>query len=512
MTELLILMGIGLLGYALIPDTPEDLENIDEAQQGAETDDILTGSAANDALSGNGGNDLLGGAAGDDVLYGKEGADSLLGGDGNDTIRGASGADSVSGGAGNDQAYLDSGSDIYNDLSASGGNDTVEGGSDSDYIFSGAGNDSLYGGSGNDVILDPAGRNTLSGGDAWDTLFGLDTIEGSADLLLGGQGNDWILGDDGDTLTGGTETDRFITVEQDFPQRAVTITDFNQTEGDKLWLSYDEDVAPPTYTLAAQTGGTLLTASNGVSVFIAGLAPDAISASNIVVSAIDPFFGRLPADLLESLSAASTEIGTAGNDLIEAADFTVEMFGRAGNDTLIGGAGNDSLHGEAGNDSLSGGAGDDILYATEGSDTLIGGAGNDTVQGLGTNLVATGGAGDDILVLRPLETAIATGGAGADHFSALRVDASVGESGVTMVTDYTAEDTLSIATRLGATGSTHPPVTFSETALGVTVSVSGEATMVLQGKTLAELAGTQIVQMSYLANGTALTPRTLTIA
>ncbi len=61
------------------------------------------------------------------------------------------------------------------------------------------------------------------------------------------------------------------------------------------------------------------------------------------------------------------------------------MFGRAGNDTLIGGTADDSLIGGSGNDILAGGAGDDwASYFDDGND----GAGPIT-QGINANL-ATG--------------------------------------------------------------------------------------------------------------------------
>src|SRR4051812_27099274 len=70
--------------------------------------------------------------------------------------------------------------------------------------------------------------------------------------------------------------------------------------------------------------------------------------------------------------------GTAANDTISVDESNgampaVQLFGGAGNDTLIGGSGNDELFGGAGNDILEGKGGDDLLFGGAGNDTLIGG-------------------------------------------------------------------------------------------------------------------------------------------
>ncbi len=86
------------------------------------------------------------------------------------------------------------------------------------------------------------------------------------------------------------------------------------------------------------------------------------------------------------------------------ANYSLELWGGAGDDTLtgslnadrlFGGAGNDVLRGGSGNDLLDGGEGDDQLYGEAGADTLFGDAGNDRMYGGdgGDNLV--GGSGDD---------------------------------------------------------------------------------------------------------------------
>ena len=97
-------------------------------------------------------------------------------------------------------------------------------------------------------------------------------------------------------------------------------------------------------------------------------------------------------------SDGGSATGSAGND---------SLFGRQGNDTLIGLAGNDSLDGGDGNDILNAGAGNDTLDGGDGNDILNAGAGNDTLDGGDGNDVLEGGQGADIL----------GGGAGVDAVS-----------------------------------------------------------------------------------------------
>jgi Ca2+-binding RTX toxin-like protein len=85
------------------------------------------------------------------------------------------------------------------------------------------------------------------------------------------------------------------------------------------------------------------------------------------------------------------------------------MFGRDGNDVLIGGAADDQLHGGRGDDVLLGGAGNDTLVGGEGADVFrwsLADAGSnaasraiDTIKDFD---VAAPAAGGDVLDLRDL--------------------------------------------------------------------------------------------------------------
>ncbi|WP_428424138.1 calcium-binding protein [Pararhizobium sp.] len=87
--------------------------------------------------------------------------------------------------------------------------------------------------------------------------------------------------------------------------------------------------------------------------------------------------------------------GKAGNDSLIGGDLNDQILGGTGNDTLDGGSGYDTLYGDDGNDTLfgdggadylSGGAGDDVLNGGDGADTLLSSSGND---------ILVGGSGDD---------------------------------------------------------------------------------------------------------------------
>lgn len=208
-----------------------------EELAGTVLNDILLGGAGRDTIEGLGGNDVIAGEVGNDVLTGDAGTDVVLGGAGNDRVDGATGQDLLIGGAGNDT------------LTGGPGNDLLIGSSGSDLLRGDEGNDTLIGVEFDRIAPDLASsaaqlRTELSGG------FGnavtdeqLDRVtnavrSGSAaergpDQLQGDAGNDLLLGDDGDTLSGGIGDDDFgiayrpgeaLTTLTDFDHRTETLT------------------------------------------------------------------------------------------------------------------------------------------------------------------------------------------------------------------------------------------------------------------------------------------------
>jgi hypothetical protein len=114
----------------------------------------------------------------------------------------------------------------------------------------------------------------------------------------------------------------------------------------------------------------------------------------------------------------------------------IEVFGKAGNDTISagsgiknvffdGGAGNDNLTGGPENDRVNGGDGDDIIHGARGNDIVDGGAGNDQLFGDDGNDKLIGAAGADVF----------NGGAGTDT-----ADYSKYKAALTITIDNNAND------------------------------------------------------------------------
>lgn len=143
----------------------------------------------------------------------------------------------------------------------------------------------------------------------------------------------------------------------------------------------------------------------------------------------------------EEITSSNVTVAlTSGADRLQAPDFATyqdgwsEVYGNAGNDTLIGtddayfilygGRGNDLLVGRGNaSDDMTGDAGNDILRGGGGDDDLDGGALNDRIFGGNGKDWIKGGSGDDEL----------SGGKGADDFFF-----EAGETGADRITDYEA--------------------------------------------------------------------------
>jgi Ca2+-binding RTX toxin-like protein len=212
--------GIDLLTYANATAGVNVSLAIGTAQNtgGAGIDTItlfenLTGSAFNDTLTGSTAANVLTGGGGDDSLVGGAGADTMVGGTGDDTYSVDNAGDVVieNPGEGTDTVL----SSVTYTLSANVENLTLTGTA----AINGAGN---------------AAANVITGGAGNNILAGL----GGADSLSGGAGNDTLNGGAGDdTLSGGVGADRFVFADVAGGVGIDTITDFSETELDKIDLA-----------------------------------------------------------------------------------------------------------------------------------------------------------------------------------------------------------------------------------------------------------------------------------
>lgn len=421
-------------------------ESEPETVNGTDDPDLMRGTGDADVLDGGDGGDLLFGYGGGDTLNGGAGQDLIDGGNGDDVIQGHSEDDWLAGANGNDSVFGGAGNDF---LSGGAGDDTLYGGDRHDVLVGSTGADHLYGGAGDDYLdgVSPVANETLAqrfAGDTRDELtgailgrFGDDATEAdinrfmrdlasdagdhAPDVLNGGQGNDWLLGDNGDTLTGGTGLDTFL-ISHTLGNAPVTITDYDPNEVLQVTTEGTRAVSDE-FGLrdAADGSGAELVLNGEVVANLTGLTAASLSTGEITLRYADnldavysathlgdvtPGQGTDGNDVFRGTSDSDTFDGGAGNDLIFGRNYADTLTGGAGQDLIDGGNGNDVLFGGAdydwlaggnGDDSLDGGAGTDILTGGAGDDTLIGGVGDDVLLGSTGADQLYGGTGDDFL-------------------------------------------------------------------------------------------------------------------
>ena len=317
-------------------------------------------------------NIIVGNTAGN-FLIGGDGFDQLFGGEGNDTLLIDSSDLAVDGGDGTDLVLSEEDVDLTNSIFVDVENVTlldryVDGELDYNQATLAIGNDleNVITGNLSDNSLDGgAGADQLFGGEGVDTLFGgLSTLDDAGniatddldDTLDAGVGDDLLIGGAGvDSLVGGAGNDTLIVDDADqvIPGDAQDIADGG--EGiDWVFSSYNVDLGDGRFSNIenAQLSNRYEINENG----------DSILSSDQDIN-------------LSGDDSANILIGNIGDN---------QIFGQAGNDTLMGGdslvSGSDSYDG--GYDSLDGGLGSDSLFGGGGNDTLTGGGGgNDTLTG-----------------------------------------------------------------------------------------------------------------------------------
>ncbi|WP_194792814.1 calcium-binding protein [Caenimonas koreensis] len=415
-------------------------------------------SAGPDRLAGTAAADTLSGGESADTLLGGAGSDSLSGGNGNDQLTGGAGNDTLAGGAGDDVAFF-AGS-VFDYSTAAAGADTWlvtylgSGGDGADRVsgveqfrFADAtlapaeflaapgtptpGDDWLVRGVVNDSIDALAGNDVVSGGDGDDSLAG----GAGADVIRGGWGRDQLF----------TGSATFILVAPAGIDRPLPALDsgieHDAIDGgasdDILFAGYGDDVsggagmdklfvsfagAPvgvhADFREILTQGSTVIAGGNYESVeavsWVEGSAHDdfiaAISNANAQLVFYNDIYGRDGNDTLIGAYHTQVMAGGDGNDVIygTGSAYLSHATGDAGNDTLFGGGGLSIMEGNDGDDLFVGssdaidiaygGEGNDILDSGPRDDTMHGDGGNDSIYGGGDADVLEGGDGNDLLV------------------------------------------------------------------------------------------------------------------
>jgi trimeric autotransporter adhesin len=230
-----------------------------------------------------------------------------------------------------------------------------------------SGGDILLGSTADDSIAGLAGDDTIWGRAGNDTLAGND----GSDILDGGAGDDDISGSAGDdSVRGGDgmDTIRFL-----------------RGDGSDTLL----DVHNDTIAFGAGIAATDLIYTRVESVFdlhisIAGTTDRIVIRSYFVGNNLLSlrFADGSSMDPMAVYDAATTIIGTSGNDTLTGTEYGDQLSGLGGNDALLGLEGHDRLDGGIGADNMQGGSGDDGYIVDDVGDvvTEASGAGYDLVE------------------------------------------------------------------------------------------------------------------------------------
>ena len=323
---LLLLLPVALGGLLLDGGGDDDDDAAPGGVQGTGGDDVMRGNSSANTISGRAGDDLIFGYRGDDTLSGGNGTDLLDGGIGDDVLIGGNGGDGLVGGAGNDLLQGNAGEDL---LMGGAGDDTMEGGDGDDILLGSTGADQMFGGAGDDLMdgVSPIAGNSLNDailgaeegspgsiGNRGEFVSGfrelyddrvtdadinrfLDDLvseEGAhaPDALFGGAGEDALAGDNGDTLTGGADQDRFAVtwVSGNAP---VVITDF-VAMGEEFDVRLEDDGTVPTFGIRDAAGGA------GLEVVVGGEVVAVLD--NVTVATV--FLGQFTISLTEGYGSS----------------------------------------------------------------------------------------------------------------------------------------------------------------------------------------------------------------
>jgi Ca2+-binding RTX toxin-like protein len=255
----------------LADSTPAEMDQITSAlaENGEDTNILLDGDVVavlsgltevpegafemmGSGTAGASGSSATGGAF-DDALFGTDEDDGLVADDGQDAVFGGAGDDTIT----QSDPVASSPEDQDLRINAGIGDDIVVGGGGDDVIFGNLGADVLAGNEGTDAIFGGFGSD----------LIALDDITtDTPDTADGGANNDVLVGDNGDTFTGGTGTDGFVNVLRDDTSDPIIVTDFDPAnESLEVLYEANELAIPPAFSKAASEDGEDTIVSFGTS-------------------------------------------------------------------------------------------------------------------------------------------------------------------------------------------------------------------------------------------------------
>jgi serralysin len=338
-------------------------------------------------------------------ILGTPGDDTLTGTTDDDVIDGLEGADQMDGGEGSDLYYVDNAGDVVADTGLSGidtirttVNYTIPVGVERlAFVGTGswAGNGNalaniLYGGGSDDII-------SGAGGD--DILLGL----AGNDSLIGGQGEDYLIGGIGDdTLSGGAGLD---SLQGGVGDDIYIVNDYGDSIIEFAGEGIDEvRTSNSIYAILGEIENLTLT-DGGVHLAAVGN-----TLANVITggSGRDDLFGREGDDtLIGGTGAANTVLGGEGNDtyIVQVRGDSVIEFDGEGIDTVQTGLFAYELRHNVENLTYTG-TGDFIGIGNDNDNVITSGNGEDFLSGHEGDDILTGGSGADTLI----------GGSGADQF------------------------------------------------------------------------------------------------
>lgn len=380
---------------------------------GTQYKDIITGDNSNNLLIGGYNHLATSVTANDDTISGGAGADTIVGDLMIDSVIAGNiyaGSDVLKGGSENDTIYGDSAPilstsilSVSSDQSVEyiidtnpttsvvttlstvhGGNDTLQGGAGDDYLDGGSGFDTVDFSNSTSKVYVNLSLNTAIG-DGTDVVKNIENIIGSSstlgDTLIGNDLVNTISGSSGsDTLSGlsGNDTlDGKVGSDWVDYSYASSVT-VNLNSGTGVVSGSDSDTLISIENVIGSSGNDVLTGVQGSVNTLLGKDGN------------DLFYGYLDGDTLDGGSGIDTvDYGNVSSNI------NVTLGGANNSDKLIsienvyGAAGNDTLVGDSNDNILDGRAGNDTLVGNGGNDTLIGGSGIDTADYSGSTNAIT---------------------------------------------------------------------------------------------------------------------------